>query len=134
MLATPRILIVEDESLVAFNLDRRLTRLGYSVVGRVATGAEAIHGALALCPHVVLMDIHLRGEMDGVEAAQAIRAQKPIPIIFLSAYVDGATIARLRAAGTAEAYLRKPIVDHTLQQTLQQVLSFHQTGPPRNPC
>ena len=125
-----RILIVEDESLVAFNLDRRLTRLGYSVVGRVATGAEAVHGALALCPHVVLMDIHLRGEMDGVEAAQAIRAQKPIPIIFLSAYVDGATIARLRAAGTAEAYLRKPIVDHTLQQTLQQVLSFHQTGPP----
>jgi CheY-like chemotaxis protein len=126
----PRILIVEDESLVAFNLDRRLTRLGYSVVGRVATGAEAIHGAMTLNPHVVLMDIHLRGEMDGVEAAQAIHARKSIPIIFLSAYVDDATIARLRTAGAAEAYLRKPIVDHTLQQTLQQVLSFCQTGPP----
>jgi CheY-like chemotaxis protein len=121
---------VEDESLVAFNLDRRLTRLGYSVVDRVATGAEAIHDAVTLCPHVILMDIHLRGEMDGVEAAQAIRAQKPIPIIFLSAYVDAATIERLRQAGVAEAYLRKPIVDHTLQQTLQHVLSFRQTGPP----
>jgi CheY-like chemotaxis protein len=127
---TPRILIVEDESLVALNLDRRLTRLGYSVVGRVATGTEAIHGAMALSPHIVLMDIHLRGEMDGVEAAQAIRAQRPIPIIFLSAYVDDATIAHLRAAGVAEAYLRKPIVDQTLQQTLQQVLSVHQTVPP----
>jgi two-component system, cell cycle sensor histidine kinase and response regulator CckA len=118
----PRILIVEDESLVAFNLDRRLTRLGYAVVGRVATGAEAIHCAMTLSPHVVLMDIHLHGDIDGVEAAQAIRAQKPIPIIFLSAYVDATTIARLRAAGVAEAYLRKPIVDQTLQQTLQQVL------------
>ena len=130
MPTTPRILIVEDEALVAFNLDRRLTRLGYSVVGRVATGDEAIHSAMTLYPHVVLMDIHLRGEMDGVEAAQAIRAQRPIPIIFLSAYVDAATIARLRAAGVAEAYLRKPIVDYTLQQTLQHVLSCGQTGPP----
>jgi CheY-like chemotaxis protein len=127
---TPRILIVEDESLIAYNLDRRLTRLGYTVVGRVATGAEAIHSAMALCPHVVLMDIHLRGDMDGVEAAQAIRAQMPIPIIFLSAYVDAATIAHLRAAGAAAAYLRKPIVDHTLQQTLQRVLSLPQTVPP----
>jgi two-component system, response regulator PdtaR len=126
---TPRILIVEDEALVAYNLARRLTRLGYSVVGRVATGGEAVHSALALCPHVVLMDIHLRGEMDGVEAAQAIRAQQPIPIIFLSAYVDTPTIAHLREAGAA-AYLRKPIVDHTLEQTLQRVLSSGQNVLP----
>jgi CheY-like chemotaxis protein len=126
---TPRILIVEDESLIAFNLDRRLTRLGYTVVGRVATGAEAVHYAVTRCPHVVLMDIHLRGDMDGVEAAQVIRAQRPIPIIFLSAYVDAATIAPLRTAG-ATAYLRKPIADHTLQQTLQRVLSSPQTALP----
>jgi CheY-like chemotaxis protein len=127
---TPRILIVEDESLVAYNLARRLTRLGYTVVGRVPTGAEAIHCAMTLCPHVVLMDIHLRGDMNGVEAAQAIRAQRPIPIIFLSAYVDASTIAHLREAGGAAAYLRKPIVDCTLQQTLQRVLSLPQTVPP----
>jgi CheY-like chemotaxis protein len=127
---TPRILIVEDEALVAYNLTRRLTRLGYSVVGRVATGAEAIHCAMTLCPQVILMDIHLRGDMDGVEAAQAIRARMPIPIIFLSAYVDTATIAHLREAGAAAAYLRKPVVDHTLQQTLQRVLPLRQTVSP----
>jgi CheY-like chemotaxis protein len=127
---TPRILIVEDETLVAYNLARRLTRLGYTVVGRVATGAEAIHCAMALCPHVILMDIHLRGDMDGVEAAKTIRAQRSIPIVFISAYVDAATIAHLREAGAAAAYLRKPIVDHTLHQTLQRVLSPGQTVPP----
>jgi CheY-like chemotaxis protein len=129
MLPTPRILIVEDESLVAYDLDRRLTRLGYTVVGRAATGAEAVRYAVTLCPHVVLMDIHLRGDMDGVEAAQIIRAQKPIPIVYLSAYVSETTIAHLRATGAA-AYLPKPITDHTLQQTLQRVLSPPQTAPP----
>jgi CheY-like chemotaxis protein len=77
-----------------------------------------------------LMDIHLRGDMDGVEAAQAIRAQKSIPIIFLSAYVDAPTIAHLREAGAAAAYLRKPIIDHTLEQTLQRVLSSGQKVSP----
>ena len=125
---TPRILIVEDESLVAYDLDRRLTRLGYTVVGRAATGAEAVRYAVTLCPHIVLMDIHLRGDMDGMEAAQIIRAQKPIPIVYLSAYVNETTIAHLRATGAA-AYLPKPITDHTLQQTLQRVLSPPQIAP-----
>jgi CheY-like chemotaxis protein len=130
MLSTPRILIVEDELLVAYNLDRQLTRLGYTVVGRAATGVEAVHYAVMRCPHVVLMDIHLRGNMDGVEAAQVIRALKPIPIVFLSAYVDMATIDRLRGTG-AVAYLGKPIAEHVLAETLRRVLSPPQADPPR---
>jgi CheY-like chemotaxis protein len=125
----PRILIVEDESLVAHDLARRLTRFGYTVVGRAATGDEAVRCAVTLCPHVVLMDIHLRGNMDGVEAAQAIQAQRPTPIVFLSANVDAATLVHPRATG-AVAYLSKPIADHTLQQTLWRVLSPLQTAPP----
>src|SRR5688572_27545001 len=125
----PRILIVEDESLVAHDLTRRLTRLGYTVVGRAATGDEAVRYAVTLCPHVVLMDIHLRGNMDGVEAAQVIQAQRPIPIVFLSAYVEAATPMHPWATG-AVAYLSKPIADHALQHTLQRVFSPIQTAPP----
>ena len=126
---TPRILIVEDEFLVAHDLARRLARLGYTVVGRAATGDEAIRYAVTLCPHAVLMDIHLRGNMDGVEAAQVIQAQRPIPIVFLSAYVDAAALVLPRATG-AVAYLSKPIADHALQQTLQRVVSPFHTAPP----
>jgi two-component system, sensor histidine kinase len=125
----PRVLIVEDESLVAHDLARRLTRLGYTVVGRAATGDEAVRYAVTLCPHVVLMDIHLRGNMDGVEAAQVIQTQRPTPVVFLSAYVDAATLVHPRATG-AVAYLSKPIADRALQQTLQRVVSPPQSAPP----
>jgi CheY-like chemotaxis protein len=125
----PRILIVEDEYLVAHDLARRLTRLGYTVVGRAATGDEAVRYAAAFCPHVVLMDIHLRGNMDGVEAAQVIQTQRPTPVVFLSAYVDAATLVHPQATG-AVAYLSKPIADRALQQTLQRVVSPPRSAPP----
>ena len=125
---SPRILIVEDESLIAHNLARRLTRLGYTVVGRAATGTEAVRYAVTLHPHVVLMDIHLQGNMDGMEAARVIRTQMPIPIVFLSAYIDTAILAHLRETG-AVAYLSKPVADQTLQQALQRVLSPAERAP-----
>ena len=80
-----RILIVEDERLIAIDLQRRLTRLGYTVVALAASGAEAIQEALALHPDVVLMDIRLQGDMDGVEAAQQIHASAAIPVVFMTA-------------------------------------------------
>lgn len=122
-----RILIVEDERLIAIDLQRRLTRLGYSVVALAASGMEAIQKALTLRPDVVLMDIRLQGDMDGVEAAQQIRASATIPVVFMTAYVDEDTHQRLRAA-TPWGCLYKPFTPHQVQSALEHVLAGHQPG------
>jgi CheY-like chemotaxis protein len=119
-----RILIVEDERLIAIDLQRRLTRLGYSVVALVASGVEAIQKALALLPDVVLMDIRLQGAMDGVEAAQQIQACVRIPVVFMTAYVDEETTQRIRAT-SPWGYLHKPFTVQQVQSTLEQVLAGH---------
>jgi CheY-like chemotaxis protein len=119
-----RILIVEDERLIAVDLQRRLTRLGYAVVALAASGAEAIQKALALCPDVVLMDIRLQGNMDGVEAAQQIHTSAAIPVVFMTAYVDEDTQQRVRAT-SSWGCLYKPFTSHQVQSTLEHVLSAH---------
>jgi CheY-like chemotaxis protein len=123
-MAVARILIVEDERLIAVDLQRRLTRLGYAVVALAASGAEAIQKALALCPDVVLMDIRLQGDMDGVEAAQHIHASTAIPVVFMTAYVDEDTQQRMRAT-SPWACLYKPFAPKQVQSVLEHVLSVH---------
>ncbi len=120
-MAAARILIVEDERLIATDLQRRLTRLGYTVVALAASGAEAIQQALALHPDVVLMDIRLQGSMDGVEAAQRIHASAAIPVVFMTAYIDEATQQRVRATSSWEC-LYKPFTLHQVQSALAHVL------------
>jgi CheY-like chemotaxis protein len=122
-----RILIVEDESLIALDLQRRLTRLGYVVVGLVTSGPQAIRAAYQLQPDLVLMDIRLKGEMDGIEAAQQIQANRPIPIIYLTAYVDEATMQRAQAT-SSWGFLRKPF--HVRE--LQAILDRNSAGPPQH--
>jgi CheY-like chemotaxis protein len=121
MKCSPHILIVEDERLVARDLERRLSRLGYTVVAQVASGPEAIQQTLAHRPDLVLMDIRLQGEMDGIEAAGFIRTHLNIRVVYMSAYVDQATLTRAQATHPA-AFLTKPFSESILQQTLQQVL------------
>jgi CheY-like chemotaxis protein len=128
-MAVARILIVEDERLIAVDLQRRLTRLGYAVVALAASGAEAIQKALALCPDVVLMDIRLQGDMDGVEAAQQIRASTAIPVVFMTAYVDEDTQQRIRAT-SPWGCLYKPFAPNQVQSVLEHVLSVR---PPDTP-
>jgi CheY-like chemotaxis protein len=123
-MAVARILIVEDERLIAIDLQRRLTRLGHSVVGLAASGVEAIQKALALYPDVVLMDIRLQGAMDGVEAAQRIQASAPVPVVFMTAYVDEDTRQRVRAT-SPWGYLHKPFSAQQVQSTLERVLARH---------
>lgn len=82
-----RILIVEDELLVASDLEARLNQLGHQVVGIATTGEEAIAIAERHRPDVVLMDIQLAGQMDGQQAAHVIQAAMPVPVIFLTAFV-----------------------------------------------
>jgi len=116
------ILIVEDERLIAMDLQRRLTRLGHTVVALAASGMEAIEKALALRPDMVLMDIRLQGDMDGVEAAQQIIASVAIPVVFMTAYVDEETQQRLRAT-SPWGCLYKPFTPNQIQSTLDHVLS-----------
>jgi CheY-like chemotaxis protein len=118
---SPRVLIVEDEHLVARDLERRLRRLGYTIVAFVTTGTEAVHHALEHRPDLVLTDIRLRGEMDGIEAIQSIRKRLNVRVIYLSAYIDEATLARAQATHP-DAFLDKPFNASSLQATLQRVL------------
>src|SRR5512137_2466468 len=90
------VLIVEDEAIVAADLSGKLGQLGYQVVGTAAEGAEAVELACRLLPEVVLMDIRLKGPMDGIEAAEAIRSRIDLPVIYLTSYSDSATLARAK--------------------------------------
>jgi two-component system, cell cycle sensor histidine kinase and response regulator CckA len=83
-----RILIVEDESIVQLDLQRRLQRMGHSVAGTASKGEEAIAKASELKPDLVLMDIRLEGSMDGIEAARRIRAEQGTPVIYVTAYAS----------------------------------------------
>jgi CheY-like chemotaxis protein len=96
-----RIVLVEDESITALDVARRLGRLVYQVVAAASSGPQAIQQALTHHPDIVLMDIHLHGAMDGVDAARHIQASAPIPMIYMSANVDGATLERIRSTDTA---------------------------------
>jgi CheY-like chemotaxis protein len=116
---TRRILIVEDEALIAFDLQRQLTRLGYTVVGLAASGTKAITAAYQLQPDLVLMDVRLQGEMDGIETARHIQAESPIPIIYLTAYVDEATQERAQTT-SSWGFLRKPFHVRDLQAILER--------------
>jgi len=93
-----RILVVEDERLVALALEQCLKAIGHDVVALVTTGQEAVRKAVELEPDLVLMDIRLKGEVDGIEAAVRIHDNFGTPIVYLTAYSDDNTLERARAA------------------------------------
>lgn len=117
----PAILIVEDESLVAIHLEDRLTKIGYEVCGMSDSAAEAVAIALARPPDLVLMDIHLHGERDGIDAAAEIRKIVDVPVIFVTAHADDATLKR---AGVTEpfGYVLKPFDERELKATIEIAL------------
>ena len=108
-----RIMIVEDESIVALDLKNMLRRLGHSVVAVADTGTDAIYLAGQQKPDLILMDIRLRGTMDGIEAANVILQRFGIPIIFLTAQADDVTRNRAQKVNAA-AYLTKPFAPQEL--------------------
>ena len=93
-----RILIVEDDRVVARDIQRQLGRIGHAVVGMTARGEDAPQLALDTRPELVLMDIRLEGAVDGIEAAQQIREYCLIPVVFLTAYADDETVRRASLA------------------------------------
>ena len=116
-----RILVVEDEWIVSRNLKKHLEKLGYDVIGLVASGEEAIDFAVRNKPDIVTMDIVLEGNIDGIEAARDIRARVDIPIIFLTAHADNKTLDRAKiAANYGVGYLIKPFEDK-MSETLMNL-------------
>ena len=118
------ILVVEDEGIVATDLAARLRRLRYGVPAVVSSGEEALEQVQKTNPSLVLMDIKLGGEVDGIEAARRIQTQFAIPVIYVTAHSDEATLARAKATGPY-GYLIKPFDADELRTTIEVALHKH---------
>jgi signal transduction histidine kinase len=125
-LEVTRVLVVEDESIVALDLQSLLTRLGYEVCGREATGEAAVTRARQEEPDLILMDIRLAGEMDGISSAEAIRRELDVPVIFLTAYADRQTVERAKSSD-AYAYLLKPFQEREIEIAIDMAIYKHET-------
>jgi PAS domain S-box-containing protein len=121
-----RVLLVEDERIPAFNLQQGLRRLGYDVPSIAPSGAKALELIERDQPDIVLMDIHLEGDIDGIETAGRIPQERMIPVIYLTAYSEESTLKR--AAETKPyGYLLKPFSDRELHATIQMAMQRHAT-------
>ncbi len=118
------ILVVEDEFIVAADLKARLIRFGYRATDGCPSGARALELSELLRPDLVLMDIHLAGEMDGIAAAQEIRRRFGIPVVFLTAYSEDATLDRAKQAEPS-GYILKPFDDRELKVVVDMALYKH---------
>ena len=114
-------MIVEDEALIAWDLRTLVEGFGWQVCGVAASGPDAVRMAREKRPDLVLMDVRLRGEMDGVEAAKLIREGQRIGLIFVTGNTDRSTEARIRAFHPSAPILSKPVVSTALRATLAEV-------------
>lgn len=121
-MSTARVLIVEDESIIALDIQTSLQAAGYQVVSIAATAAEALDDTAKLQPDLVLMDIRLDGEMDGVETAEHIRREWQLPVVFLTAHADENTLRRAKQSQPF-GYILKPFDDRELITTVEIALS-----------
>ncbi|SRR6266496_2050059 len=120
----PTALVVEDETLIAEELSERLTRMGFSVVAAVDSADEAIQAAVREQPDLVLMDIGLKGESDGIHAAAEIRKLVNSPVIYVTAYSDQVTLNRVKET-EPYGYVLKPFHERELQVTIELAMHRH---------
>jgi DNA-binding NtrC family response regulator len=118
------VLVVEDEAVVAMELEQRLQSLGYRVAGPFDTGEEAAAHACETPPDLVLMDIRLAGDLDGIEAAETIRAETGRPVVFLTAYSDDETLRRATAVSPF-GYVVKPFEARDLYAAIEVAFARH---------
>ncbi|MBF0564168.1 MAG: response regulator [Nitrospirae bacterium] len=119
-----QILVVEDEIIIAKDIQRSLENLGYDVTAAVASGEEALKKILVKKPDLVLMDIMLQGEIDGIETANEIRSEYDIPVIYLSAYADEKMLERAKISEPF-GYMLKPFEDRELLTNIEMALYKH---------
>lgn len=123
-MAKTSLMIVEDEVLVARDIKSRLGRMGYDVVGIAAKGAQAIDMAISLRPDLILMDINLRGDMDGITAAMTIHESYDVPVIFCTAYSNQAILDRAKIS-EPYGYVLKPFDNRELEINIEIALYKH---------
>lgn len=121
----PKIMVVEDEGIVAFNLQQRLQQLGYRVIGPAESDIESLSLVANERPDLVLMDIHIKGDLDGIELASLLATEHHIPVIYLTAYSEDATLERARRT-RPYGYLIKPFSERELHATVQMALERHE--------
>jgi PAS domain S-box-containing protein len=120
----PHVLVVEDERVVAKDLQRMLIRFGYHVPITVASAEDALRAAAERCPDLVLMDIRIQGERDGIETAKLLRDSFDVPIVYLTAYADQQTLARAKTT-EPHAYLLKPVRLDELRSAVEIAIYKH---------
>lgn len=123
-MAKARIPVVEDEKIVSIDLQHTLKRLGYEVSAAAESGEEAIQKAKETRPDVVLMDIVLKGEIDGIEAATNILTHLDIPVIYMTAYSDEDTIRRTQMTSPS-SYISKPFEEKDLDEKITKAIEVH---------
>ncbi|MDC8773115.1 response regulator [Roseateles albus] len=123
-LPSPRILIVEDEHIVARDLQQQLLDLAYSPIGHATSGEQGLAMAAELRPDLVLMDIQLNSELDGIEAARQIRAHLALPVVFLTAFAADEVLARAKLT-EPYGYILKPFTERELRTVLEMALYKH---------
>ena len=120
----PRILVVEDERVVAADIEQTISRLGYSVTGTAASALEALQKAVNTEPDLVLMDIKLRGAVDGIDAAEQLQERLGIPVVYLTAYADVEILERAKKTSPL-GYVLKPFDDRALRSAVEIALHKH---------
>jgi len=123
-MAKARIMLIEDESIIAMDIHNCLEKLGYEIPALASSGEEAVKIAIEIKPDLILMDIILEGKMDGVEAAEKIHNLIDIPIIYLTAYADDQTLHRAKITEPF-GYILKPFEDKELQTAIEMALYKH---------
>jgi PAS domain S-box-containing protein len=119
------ILIVEDEHIIAMDIRNYLERGGYQIAGHLDTGEHVLQAARELKPDLILMDIRLKGKMDGIEAATSVRTELDVPVIFLTSYTNQSTLERARMAEPF-AYIVKPFDEQALSSNIEIALYKHE--------
>jgi two-component system, response regulator PdtaR len=116
-----KILVVEDDTIIALTIQGRLKEFGYEVVGRASTGEDAIKKVKEFMPDLVLMDIHIKGPIDGIQTAETVYGFYNIPVVYLTAYSDEKTLERAQKTSPF-GYVVKPFSDDTLRTTIKMAL------------
>jgi len=123
-MAGTKVLVVEDEKIVSKDIQLSLKKLGYTVVGTADTGEGAIEQATSMKPDLILMDIMLKGEMNGIEAATEIRKQLDVPVVYLTANTDGPTIQKAKET-EPHGYIIKPFKEVDIHTAIEMAIYKH---------